>query len=73
MLACAETNQLWIDEIEQAFGESHPHQVKLPQDNMYGMSLWSKLELENVEVEVRGAGRRAEHSLRRWCCGAGTG
>ena len=51
ILACAETDEQWIGEIARSFDQSHPHQVKVPQDNMYGMSLWSKLPLERVEVE----------------------
>lgn len=44
-----ETNQRWeaaISEIEQ----THPFSIKIPQDNFYGMHLYSKKELTDVET-----------------------
>ena len=49
LIACAEMNERWIDEVGRAFDESHPHQVKIPQDNYYGMAVWSRFPLEGVE------------------------
>lgn len=51
IIACAETDQRWIDEIDQALGESHPHKLLEPRDNMYGMAIWSRLELVDTKVE----------------------
>lgn len=51
VILCAETTQLWIDEIGRAFNETHPHQTFIPQDNCYGMALWSRLPLKDVEVD----------------------
>lgn len=51
VLLCAETTQQWIDEIDLAFDKSHPHRQTIPQDNCYGMALWSRLPLKDVEVD----------------------
>ncbi len=50
VVACAETNERWIAEIGQLLDESHPHTVKIPQDNMYGMAIWSRIPLHDVNV-----------------------
>ena len=45
-----ESDKRWekaLSEIE----EDYPHTVKIPQDNLYGMHLYSKLKLEEVEVK----------------------
>lgn len=44
-----ETDQRWKEEIE-VFKSEYPYQVELPIDNTYGMLLYSKLELQNVEI-----------------------
>ncbi len=51
LIACAETNERWIKEIGKLLDASHPHQKFVPQDNMYGMAVWSRLELQDVTVE----------------------
>lgn len=44
-----ETNVWWEKELEAIEGLL-PYQVKIPQDNMYGMHLYSRFELRNTEV-----------------------
>ncbi|MEM8874676.1 MAG: endonuclease/exonuclease/phosphatase family protein [Planctomycetota bacterium] len=51
IIACAETDQRWVDEIGQALSESHPHTIAEPRDNLYGMALWSRLPLHDAAVE----------------------
>lgn len=45
-----ETDDFWRDQLAD-FENTHPHTVLRPQDNGYGMLLYSKLEL--VEVDVK--------------------
>jgi endonuclease/exonuclease/phosphatase (EEP) superfamily protein YafD len=51
IVACAETTQQWVDEIHQLLAETHPHTVHVPQDNYYGMAVWSRLPISDVTVE----------------------
>ena len=51
VIACAEVDERWAKEVGQLLDESHSHKKVIPQDNMYGMGLWSRLPLEDVEVE----------------------
>ena len=51
VFACAELDQGWADAIDGVLGDSHPHKQIIPQDNMYGLGLWSRLPLEDVQVE----------------------
>jgi endonuclease/exonuclease/phosphatase (EEP) superfamily protein YafD len=41
----------WWDEQLQNFSHSHPHHVRHPQENHYGMVLYSRLELLEPEVK----------------------
>ncbi|HUF03159.1 MAG TPA: endonuclease/exonuclease/phosphatase family protein [Aridibacter sp.] len=50
VILLAETNEKWIGRI-QALKESHPHKVEVPQDNPYGMAMYSRLELVGTEVK----------------------
>jgi endonuclease/exonuclease/phosphatase (EEP) superfamily protein YafD len=45
-----ETDKKWEDAISE-LEEDYPFTVKIPQDNLYGMHLYSKLELEEIEVK----------------------
>lgn len=45
-----ETNDWWADQLKE-FEETHPYVVKQPQDNLYGMMLFSRLELIDPQVE----------------------
>ena len=51
VIAAAEVNQRWVQEIGQAFDESHPHRMSYPQTNCYGMGLWSRLPLHDAKLE----------------------
>ncbi|MDT0690272.1 endonuclease/exonuclease/phosphatase family protein [Salegentibacter sp. F188] len=45
-----ETDQIWEKELE-IIEKDYPHTVKIPQDNLYGMHLYSKLELVDIKVK----------------------
>ncbi len=45
-----ESDAVWELQLEKIENE-YPYTVKIPQDNLYGMHLYSKLELEDVEVK----------------------
>ncbi|MDT0647790.1 endonuclease/exonuclease/phosphatase family protein [Zunongwangia sp. F260] len=45
-----ETDEIWQKEL-QIIEKDYPHTVKIPQDNLYGMHLYSKLELEDIQVK----------------------
>lgn len=50
LLLTLESDKKWehgLSELE----EDYPYTVKVPQDNLYGMHLYSRLELEKVEVK----------------------
>lgn len=44
-----ESNQQWQQELE-VLEDEYPYTVKVPQENLYGMHLYSKLELKDIEV-----------------------
>lgn len=50
ILLAIETNDWWIEELKE-FEHEYSFTVKRPQDNMYGMALYSRLELINPEVK----------------------
>lgn len=45
-----ESDKKWEKELE-VIENQYPHTVKIPQDNLYGMHLYSKLELEDIDVK----------------------
>lgn len=45
-----ETDEVWEKELE-VIEEKYPYFVKIPLKNLYGMHLYSKLELEDIEVK----------------------
>lgn len=45
-----ETDDWWLDQLSE-FEEDYPHTIKQPQDNMYGMALYSRMELIDPEVK----------------------
>ncbi len=49
LLFCLETNKRWENELADAT-RAYPYQIKVPQDNLYGMHLYSKLKLSQTEV-----------------------
>lgn len=50
IILALETNEWWAKELEE-FEETHPHVVKYPLDNLYGMVLYSRLELIDPEIK----------------------
>ena len=49
MLLTLESNQQWQKELA-VLEDEYPYNVKIPQENLYGMHLYSRLELEDIEV-----------------------
>lgn len=49
VLLCVETDQWWEDQLS-VLEEEYPVQIKIPQDNLYGMHLYSKLKLKSTDV-----------------------
>lgn len=50
ILLTLETDKTWEKELE-VLEKEYPYTVKIPQDNLYGMHLYSKMKLEDVEVK----------------------
>lgn len=50
ILLTLETDKVWEEKLS-VIEENYPHTVKIPQENLYGMHLYSKLELEDIEVK----------------------
>ena len=46
-----ETDQWWVDHLAEDLGDRYPHHVCVPQSDGYGMSIFSRLELEGIEVQ----------------------
>ncbi|MGO3242996.1 MAG: endonuclease/exonuclease/phosphatase family protein, partial [Halomonas sp.] len=46
-----ESDQWWQDQLDPALAEQWPNSVKIPLDNLYGMHLYSHLELTDTSVE----------------------
>ncbi len=46
-----ESDQWWQDQLDPALSERWPNSVKIPLDNLYGMHIYSHLELTNTSVE----------------------
>ena len=51
ILLTLESDQWWGDQLDAAIGEAMPEAVRIPLDNLYGMHLYSRLSLEDVEVQ----------------------
>lgn len=45
-----ESDDWWQQRLDAALGDEWPNSVKIPLDNLYGMHLYSRLPLTNVEV-----------------------
>ncbi|HEY0819812.1 MAG TPA: endonuclease/exonuclease/phosphatase family protein [Rhizobacter sp.] len=50
IVLAVETDAWWQDEL-RGLERTHPHTVQQPQDNTYGMLLYSRLPLRNAEVK----------------------
>ncbi len=44
-----ETDAAWVAALSDALDGAYPHAMKIPQDNTYGMALFSRLELVDTE------------------------
>lgn len=51
IIIAAEVNDQWRREISAGFAKSHPHAITQPQDNCYGMALFSRLPLRDPRIE----------------------
>ncbi|MCQ2030648.1 endonuclease/exonuclease/phosphatase family protein [Stutzerimonas zhaodongensis] len=49
VLVTLETDQWWEDQLSELTSD-YPHTIRRPLDNLYGMHVWSRLELENAET-----------------------
>jgi endonuclease/exonuclease/phosphatase (EEP) superfamily protein YafD len=49
VLLLTETDQYWVHKMS-VLSEDYPHQISQPQDNTYGMALYSKLPLQHSKV-----------------------
>lgn len=45
-----ETDKNWEEALSE-IEKDYPHTVKIPKDNLYGMHLYSKLELEDIKIK----------------------
>ncbi|CAN5203932.1 endonuclease/exonuclease/phosphatase family protein [soil metagenome] len=45
-----ETDQAWLDALSDTLGDDYPHTVLVPQDNTYGMGLFSRFPLHGAEI-----------------------
>lgn len=50
ILLTLETDKQWEEELS-VLEKDYPHTVKIPKDNLYGMHLYSKLELEDISIK----------------------
>ena len=46
-----ETDEWWVTRLTEDLDDRYPHRFCVPQSNGYGMSVFSKLELEDVEIQ----------------------
>ncbi len=57
IILAMENDQAWTDALSAALDEDYPYSVKIPQDNTYGMALWSRFELLDAQRnELAGGG-----------------
>lgn len=48
-----ETDQDWIDALDEGLGKNYEHRVDVPLDNGYGLCVMSKLPLSEIEVREK--------------------
>lgn len=51
LLLTLESDQWWGEQLDAAIGAEMPDAVRVPLDNLYGMHLYSRLPLEDVQVK----------------------
>ncbi|MGB3590520.1 MAG: endonuclease/exonuclease/phosphatase family protein [Nonlabens sp.] len=50
LIVFTETNTKWMNWLQESIGSDYPHKINQPQDNTYGMLVYSKLPLENAQT-----------------------
>jgi endonuclease/exonuclease/phosphatase (EEP) superfamily protein YafD len=53
ILLTVETNAWWEEKLAEGLDELFPYRVNVPLENLYGMHLWSRIELIDPEVKYR--------------------
>ncbi|MGB3799244.1 MAG: endonuclease/exonuclease/phosphatase family protein [Lewinella sp.] len=53
ILLTVETNEWWEEKLAEGLDEEFPYRVNVPLENLYGMHLWSKIELIDPEIKYR--------------------
>ncbi len=53
ILLTVETNKWWEEKLAEGLDEMFPYRVNVPLENLYGMHLWSRIELIDPEVKYR--------------------
>lgn len=53
LIVFTETNNRWSDEIKYEIGEKYPFKIEQPQDNTYGMLVYSKLALTDSHIKFQ--------------------
>lgn len=53
ILLTVETNKWWERQLTEGLGDRYPHRVAVPLENLYGMHLWSKIELIDPKTTYR--------------------
>src|SRR5688572_313448 len=51
ILMVVETDHKWAESLDEELGSDYPHRVAQPQDNWYGLMLFSKLELKDYSIQ----------------------
>ena len=50
VIATVETDAWWAEQLRGALGEEYPHAIEVPQDDTYGMLLYSRFPLLDAEI-----------------------
>ncbi|MGJ8684435.1 MAG: endonuclease/exonuclease/phosphatase family protein [Nonlabens sp.] len=53
LIVFTETNQRWSEQIKSAIGDAYPYKIEQPQDNTYGMLVYSKLALSDSAIKFQ--------------------
>ncbi len=53
ILLTVETNKWWEEKLAEGLDEKYTYRVNIPLENLYGMHLWSKIELIDPEIKYR--------------------
>ncbi|EAS18961.1 endonuclease/exonuclease/phosphatase family protein [Flavobacteria bacterium BBFL7] len=53
LIVFTETNERWSNEIKNKIGKEYPYKIEQPQDNTYGMLVYSKLRLSDSEIKFK--------------------